>query len=79
MEIEQLANQLANIAILANEWMVQWSQGFENLDYSARQIVPRRGQLNPTKFALRKSLATIMITYYEFHKYYHIVKPEFAT
>ena len=46
-EIEQLANQQANIAILANEWMVQWSQGFENVDYSARQIVPRRGLIVP--------------------------------
>ena len=32
--------------------LVQWPQGFENVYYSARQIVPRRGQLNPTKFAL---------------------------
>ena len=33
--------------------LVQWPQGFENVYYSASQIVPRRGQLNPTKFALR--------------------------
>ena len=46
-EIEQLANQQANIAILANEWLVQWSQGFENLYCSARQIVPRRGLIVP--------------------------------
>ena len=58
--------------------LVQWPQWFENLYYFASQIVPRRGQLNPTKFALRKSLATIMITYYEFHKYNHIVKLGFA-
>ena len=32
--------------------LVQWPQGFENVYYSASQIVPRRGQLNPTKFAL---------------------------
>ena len=35
--------------------LVQWPQGFENVYYSASQIVPRRGQLNPTKFALRNS------------------------
>ena len=32
--------------------LVQWPQGFENKYSSASQIVPRRGQLNPTKFAL---------------------------
>ena len=31
--------------------LVQWPQWFENLYYFASQIVPRRGQLNPTKFA----------------------------
>ena len=51
-EIEQLANQQANIAILANEWMVQWSQGFENVDYSARQIVPRRGLIVPHEMSV---------------------------
>ena len=35
--------------------LVQWPQGFENVYYSASPIVPRRGQLNPTKFALRNS------------------------
>ena len=35
--------------------LVQWPQGFENVYYYALQIVPRRGQLNPTKFALRNS------------------------
>ena len=35
--------------------LVQWPQGFENVYYSASQIVPRRGQLNTTKFALRNS------------------------
>ena len=52
MEIEQLANQLANIAILANEWMVQWSQGFENVNCSARQIVPRRGLIVPHEMSV---------------------------
>ena len=42
------------LRFLANEWLVQWPQGFETVYCSARQIVPRRGQLNPTKFALRK-------------------------
>ena len=51
-EIEQLAYQQANIAILANEWMVQWSQGFENVDYSARQIVPRRGLIVPHEMSV---------------------------
>ena len=51
-EIEQLANQLANIAILANEWMVQWSQGFENVYCSARQIVPRRGLIVPHEMSV---------------------------
>ena len=32
--------------------LVQWPQGFEKVSCFARQIVPRRGQLNPTKFAL---------------------------
>ena len=35
--------------------LVQWPQGIENKYSSASQIVPRRGQLNPTKFALRNS------------------------
>ena len=52
MEIEQLANQLANIAILANEWMVQWPQGLENLYCSARQIVPRRGLIVPHEMSV---------------------------
>ena len=50
--------------------LVQWPQGFENVYSSARQIVPRRGQLNPTKFALRKLLATMMIAYYEFRNHF---------
>ena len=33
--------------------LVQWPQGFEKVSCFVRQIVPRRGQLNPTKFALR--------------------------
>ena len=51
-EIEQLAYQQANIAILANEWLVQWSQGFENLYCSARQIVPRRGLIVPHEMSV---------------------------
>ena len=33
--------------------LVQWPQGFEKVSCSASQLVPRKGQLNPTKFALR--------------------------
>ena len=47
--IEQLVNLKRTLRILANEWLVQWFQGFENVYYSARQIVPRGGQLYPTK------------------------------
>ena len=35
--------------------LVQWPQGFEHVYYSASPIVPRKGQFNPTKFALRNS------------------------
>ena len=51
-EIEQLAYQQANIAILANEWLVQWPQGFEKLYCSARQIVPRRGLIVPHEMSV---------------------------
>ena len=59
MEIEQLANQLANIAILANEWMVQWSQGFEKLYCSARQIVPRRVLIVPHEYSRKKVTVSV--------------------
>ena len=48
-EIEQLANLKRTLRILANEWLVQWSQGFPVVYCFSRQIVPRRGQLYPTK------------------------------
>ena len=78
MEIEQLANQLANIAILANEWMVQWSQGFENVYCSARQIVPRRGLIVPHEICVKKVTANMMLAYYEFHNFNQILKPQFT-
>ena len=52
-EIEQLANQQANIAILANEWMVQWFQGFDYVQIFARQIVPRRNLIVPHKMSVK--------------------------
>ena len=33
--------------------------------------------IEPHEICVKKSLATMMITYYEFHKYYHLVKPQF--
>ena len=53
MEIEQLAYHQANIAILANEWLVQWPQGFEKLYCSARQIVPRRNLIVPHEMSVK--------------------------
>ena len=69
MEIEQLANQLANIAILANEWMVQWSQGFENVYCSARQIVPRRGLIVPHEMSvkIRRERRLLIANFYTFY------------
>ena len=78
MEIEQLANQLANIAILANEWLVQWSQEFERVNCSARQIVPRRGLIVPHEICVKKVTANMMLAYYEFHNFNQILKPQFT-
>ena len=52
-EFEQLANLKRTLRILANEWLVQWFQGFENLDYSARQIVPRRNLIVPHEMSVK--------------------------
>ena len=76
-EIEQLANLKRTLRILANEWLVQWFQGFENVYCSARQIVPRRGLIVPHEICVKKVTANMMITYYEFHKYNLFVKPQF--
>ena len=51
-EIEQLANLKRTLRILANEWMVQWPQGFENIYCSARQIVRRRGLIVPHEMSV---------------------------
>ena len=43
------------------------SKRFENLTLSANRLDTAASSLYPTKFALRKSLASMMLTYYEFH------------
>ena len=53
MEIEQLANLKRTLRILANEWLVQWFQGFENVYCSARQIVPRRNLIVPHEMSVK--------------------------
>ena len=53
LEIEQLANQKRTLRILANEWLVQWFQGFENVYCSARQIVPRRNLFVPHEMSVK--------------------------
>ena len=53
MEIEQLANLKRTLRILANEWPEQWTQGFENLYCSARQIVPRRVLIVPHEMSVK--------------------------
>ena len=68
----------SELDFLANEWLVQWSQGFEWVNCFASQIVPRRGLIVPHEICVKKVTANMMITYYEFHKYNHIVKPQFV-
>ena len=46
-EIEQLANLKRTLRILANEWLVQWFQGFLYVQLFAIQIVPRRNLIVP--------------------------------
>ena len=53
METQQLANLKRTWRILANEWLVQWFQGFENVYYSARQIVPRRNPIVPHEMRVK--------------------------
>ena len=43
------------LRFLANEWLEQWTQGFENLYCSARQIVPRRVLIVPHEIRVKKS------------------------
>ena len=53
MEIEQLANLKRTLRILANEWLVQWFQGFKNVQLFARQIVPRRNLIVPHEMSVK--------------------------
>ena len=43
------------LRFLANEWLEQWTQGFENLYCSASQIVPRRVLIVPHEIRVKKS------------------------
>ena len=52
-EIEQLANLKRTLRILANEWLVQWFQGFEYVQLFARQIVPRRNLIVPHEMSVK--------------------------
>ena len=51
-EIEQLANLKRTLRILANEWLVQWSQGFPVVYCFSRQIVPRRNLIVPDEMSV---------------------------
>ena len=53
LEIEQLANLKRTLRILANEWLVQWFQGFKNVQLFARQIVPRRNLIVPHEMSVK--------------------------
>ena len=52
-EIEQLANLKRTLRILANEWLVQWFQGFKNVQLFASQIVPRRNLIVPHEMSVK--------------------------
>ena len=52
-EIEQLANLKRTLRILANEWLVQWFQGFEYVQLFASQIVPRRNLIVPHEMSVK--------------------------
>ena len=52
-EIEQLANLKRTLRILANECLVQWFQGFKNIQLFARQIVPRRNLIVPREMSVK--------------------------
>ena len=53
VEIEQLANLKRTLRILANEWLVQWFQGFVCLNLFARQVVPRRNPIVPHEMSVK--------------------------
>ena len=52
-EIEQLVNLKRTLRILANEWLVQWFQGFKNVQLFTRQIVPRRNLIVPHEMSVK--------------------------
>ena len=51
--IEQLVNLKRTLRILANEWLVQWFQGFKNVQLFTRQIVPRRNLIVPHEMSVK--------------------------
>ena len=72
-EIEQLANLKRTLRILANEWLVQWFQGFANVYYSARQIVPRRNVIVPHEMSvkIRRERRLLIALFLLFHSKYN--------
>ena len=59
----------SELDFLANEWLVQWFQGFEYLQLFARQIVPRRNPIVPHEMSVkirreRRLLIAIFYTFY---------------
>ena len=48
----------------------------ERTAFCETNSTPQR-PIEPHEICVKKLLATMMITYYEFHKYYHLVKPQF--
>ena len=57
--IEQLVNLKRTLRILANEWLVQWFQGFKNVQLFARQIVPRRVLIVPHEYSRKKVTVSV--------------------
>ena len=68
-EIEQLANLKRTLRILANEWLVQWFQGFEYVQLFARQIVPRRNLIVPHEMSvkIRRERRLLIANFYTFY------------
>ena len=56
----------SELDFLANEWLVQWSQGFEAVNCFASQIVPRRGLIVPHEMSVRKSRCERLVANCEF-------------
>ena len=62
---------------LANEWLgTMASRVRKPRLFCETNSTPQR-PIEPHEICVKKLLATMMITYYEFHKYYHLVKPQF--